>query len=111
MRVLQTRQPQRRRPTGSVQRPLSPACITVAVPRPLWKERPGWFLIAEQDRMIVVENQRFMAARMGARVHSHAVDHAPMVTAPVVVLDVLREAIEAVRGESAAQFLACFNNR
>ena len=86
----------------AVQRPISPACITVAVPRPLWKDRPAWFLVAEQDRMIVQGNQRFMAERMRARVHSHAVDHAPIVTAPAVVLDVLREAIAAVSAESAA---------
>ena len=30
----------------AVQRPLSPACITVPVSRPLWKDRPSWFLIA-----------------------------------------------------------------
>jgi len=84
---------------AAVQRPISPACITVAVPRPLWKDRPTWFLVAEQDRMIVAGNQRFMAERMQARVRSHAVDHTPIVTAPSVVLDVLGEAIEAVRAE------------
>ena len=87
---------------AAVQRPISPACITVAVPRPLWKDRPTWFLVAEEDRMIVQDNQRFMAKRMQARVRSHAVDHAPIVTAPSVVLDVLREAIAAARAESAA---------
>src|SRR5215469_14760634 len=45
----------------AVQRPLSPACITVPVSRPLWKDRPSWFLIAEQDRMILHDTQRFMA--------------------------------------------------
>src|SRR5271169_789948 len=34
----------------AVQRPISPACITVPVNRPLWKGRPTWFLVAEQDR-------------------------------------------------------------
>jgi pimeloyl-ACP methyl ester carboxylesterase len=87
---------------AAVQRPLSPSCITVAVPRPLWRDRPTWFLVAEQDRMIVAENQRFMAKRMQATVRSHAVDHAPMVTAPAVVLDVLREALSAVQAENAA---------
>jgi pimeloyl-ACP methyl ester carboxylesterase len=82
---------------AAVQRPIAPACITVAVPRPLWKDRPTWFLVAEQDRMIVHDNQRFMAERMQARVRAHAVDHTPLVTAPGVVLDVLREAIAAVR--------------
>ena len=87
---------------AAVQRPISPACITVAVPRPLWKDRPTWFLVAEQDRMIIEGNQRFMAERMRARVRAHAVDHAPIVTAPAIVLDVLREAIAAVRAESRA---------
>ena len=85
---------------AAVQRPISPACITAAVPRPLWKDRPTWFLVAEQDRMITRENQRFMSARMQARVRSHPVDHVPMVTAPAVVLGVLREAIAAARAEA-----------
>ena len=84
---------------AAVQRPLSPGCISVAVGRPLWKDRPAWFLVAEQDRMIVHENQRFMAQRMKARVRAHPVDHAPLVTAPSVVVDIIREAIaEAVAG-------------
>jgi pimeloyl-ACP methyl ester carboxylesterase len=77
----------------AVQRPLSPACISVRVSRPLWKDRPTWFLIAEQDRMIIHDTQRFMAERMHARVQSHPVDHAPMVTEPGVVIDIIREAI------------------
>ena len=87
---------------AAVQRPIAPACITVPVPRPLWKDRPAWFLVAEQDRMIVPDNQRFMAERMRARVRSHAVDHTPIVTAPAVVLDVLREALAAVRAARVA---------
>jgi len=77
---------------AAVQRPISPACITVKMARPLWKDRPAWYLLAEQDRMIPAENQRFMAQRMKARVHSHPVDHAPLVTAPSLVLDIIREA-------------------
>lgn len=78
---------------AAVQRPISPACITVATPRPLWKDRPAWYLVAEQDRMIIHETQRFMAERMQARVRSHPVDHTPLVTAPSVVVDIIREAV------------------
>jgi pimeloyl-ACP methyl ester carboxylesterase len=78
---------------SAVQRPISPACITVAVERPLWKDRPSWFLIAERDRMIVQETQRFMADRMKAQVRSHAVDHMPLVTAPAAVVDLILEAV------------------
>ncbi len=81
---------------AAVQRPISPACISVAVARPLWKDRPSWFLVAEQDRMIVEENQRFMAQRMKARVRAHPVDHAPNVTAPSVVVEIIREAMDEV---------------
>ncbi len=84
---------------AAVQRPISPACITVPVNRPLWRDRPTWFLVGEQDRMIVPDTQRFMAERMGARVRSHPVDHTPIVTAPGLVVDIIHEAIrEAVSG-------------
>lgn len=83
---------------AAVQRPLSPACITVAVGRPLWKDRPAWYLVAEHDRMIVQENQRFMAERMQARTQAHPVDHMPLVTAPSLVLDIVREAASSVAG-------------
>jgi pimeloyl-ACP methyl ester carboxylesterase len=88
------------RSLAAVQRPLSPACITVAVGRPLWKDRPSWFLVAEQDRMIVAEIQHFMATRMKARVRSHQIDHTPMVTAPGGVLDIVLDAVrETVHGK------------
>ena len=55
--------------------------------------------MAEQDRMIVRDTQRFMAERMGARVRSYPVDHTPIVTAPGIVADIIREAIgETIRG-------------
>jgi pimeloyl-ACP methyl ester carboxylesterase len=81
---------------SAVQRPISPACITVPVKRPLWKDVPSWFLVAEDDRMILPETQRFMAERMKAKVRAHAVDHTPLVTAPAVVVDIIREAIRSV---------------
>jgi pimeloyl-ACP methyl ester carboxylesterase len=81
---------------AAVQRPISPTCITVAVGAPLWKDRPAWFLLAEQDRMIVEETQRFMADRMKAQIRPFAVDHTPIVTAPMVVADVIREALRSV---------------
>ena len=83
---------------SAVQRPISPAAITVPVGRPLWKDVPSWFLVAEEDRMILPETQRFMAERMKAKVRAHTVDHAPIVTAPHVVVEIIREAIRSVAG-------------
>jgi pimeloyl-ACP methyl ester carboxylesterase len=81
---------------AAVQRPIDPACISIPMPRAQWRELPSWYLIAEQDYMILPETQRFMAQRMQARVRAHVVDHAPIVTAPSVVVDIIREAIGEV---------------
>jgi pimeloyl-ACP methyl ester carboxylesterase len=71
-------------------------CIGTKVKRPLWLDRPSWFLLAEADCMIVAETQRFMAERMKAQVRVHPVDHTPSVTAPNVVVDVILDALRDV---------------
>ncbi|NYH24382.1 alpha/beta fold hydrolase [Paraburkholderia bryophila] len=80
---------------AAVQRPIAAACIGEAVARPLWKDLPSWFLVAEQDRMINPDTQHGMARRMNANVRSYQVDHTPIVTAPDVVTKVIVEAVEA----------------
>lgn len=76
----------------AVQRPINVQCIQESAPPPLWKSRPSWFLIAEEDRMINPVTQHFMAQRMGATIHSHRVDHSPMYSDPALVIDVVLEA-------------------
>jgi pimeloyl-ACP methyl ester carboxylesterase len=76
----------------AVQRPIALRCIQEKAPLPAWKSKPSWFLLAEQDRMIAPDTQRFMAERMGATVRTHDVDHSPMYTEPDVVVSVILEA-------------------
>ena len=66
---------------AAVQRPISLNCITVPVARPLWRDVPSWFLVAEDDRMIVPDTQRYTT---------------PSVSAPMVVVDIIRDAIRFV---------------
>jgi pimeloyl-ACP methyl ester carboxylesterase len=84
---------------AAVQRPLSFACMTVPAGPPLWKKVPTWYLVAEHDRMIIPATQRFMADRMKAKITSHAVDHAPIITAPGPVVDIIRDAVQSVGGK------------
>jgi len=77
---------------AAVQRPLAVQCIQQKAPAPAWKTTPSWYLVAEEDRMINPETQRFMAGRMGATMRSHRVDHSPMYTAPELVVDLILEA-------------------
>ena len=78
----------------AVQRPISVKSIQEPAPAPAWKTKPTWYLIAEDDRMINPKTQRFMAERMKATVRSFAVDHTPLLTAPVKVVDIILEAAE-----------------
>ncbi len=74
---------------AAVQRPIAVQCIQEKAPVPAWKTKPTWYLIAEEDRMILPETQWFMADRMGATIRSHAVDHTPMYKAPDLVVDMI----------------------
>ena len=78
----------------AVQRPIAVKCIQEKCPEPAWKTKPSWFLLAEEDRMIAPETQRYMAERMGAKIRTHHADHSPMYTAPDVVVGLILEAAE-----------------
>jgi pimeloyl-ACP methyl ester carboxylesterase len=78
---------------AATQRPINLKCIQEKAPRPLWKDRPSWFLVAENDRMIAAKTQHFQASRMGATLRAHAVDHSPMLTSPQSVVEVILEAV------------------
>jgi pimeloyl-ACP methyl ester carboxylesterase len=82
----------------AVQRPIALKCVQEKAPAPGWKTKPSWFLIAEQDRMIAPETQRFMAERMGATIRVNDVDHSPMYTAPTIAIGVILEAARATLG-------------
>lgn len=81
--------------SAAVQRPIALKCIQEPVPKPAWKSKPAWFLVAEEDRMINPKTQHFMAERMRATVRSHAVDHTPLLSAPQKVVDIILEASKA----------------
>jgi pimeloyl-ACP methyl ester carboxylesterase len=84
---------------AAVQRPISVQCIQEPAPTPLWKSKPSWYLVAQEDRMINPKTQRFMADRMSAKVRTHPVDHTPMYSAPAVVVEVILEAASPMLGD------------
>ncbi|HTX41003.1 MAG TPA: alpha/beta hydrolase [Acidobacteriaceae bacterium] len=77
---------------SAIQRPIALRCIQEKAPAPAWKTTPTRYLIADEDRMIHPETQRFMARRMGASAHSHSVDHTPMYHAPEIVVETILSA-------------------
>ena len=77
---------------AALQRPIALPCVQEPAPKPLWKSKRTWYLVAEEDRMINPKTQHFMADRMGAKICAHRVDHTPMYSEPDVVVDVILEA-------------------
>lgn len=90
--LAQKASPDQARIAAAVQRPIGVKCIQEPAPVPAWKTKKSWYLVAEEDRMINPKSQRFMANRMGAKIHSAPVDHTSMYASPQVVVDVILEA-------------------
>ena len=59
-----------------------------------------WFLVAERDRMIAPETQRFMAHRAQGHVLAKEVDHTPLASAPDRVVAIITDAVDAVLQEA-----------
>ncbi|WP_094194105.1 alpha/beta fold hydrolase [Bradyrhizobium viridifuturi] len=89
---------------AATQRPIAVAAIQEKAPKPAWKVKPSWYLVAEEDRMINPATQRFLAGRMGAHIRSERVDHASLITAPDLVVGTVLEAVNSLTAQrSSAQ--------
>jgi pimeloyl-ACP methyl ester carboxylesterase len=57
-----------------------------------WRSKPSSYLVAQNDRTLHPELQRFVARRMRATIYEVASSHVPMLSRPQAVLDVIRTA-------------------
>jgi len=62
-----------------------------------WKSKPSWYIVANHDRTVHPDLQRFVAKRMRASTHAVDSSHVPMLSHPDFVLDVIRQAARAVQ--------------
>ena len=85
---------------AATQKPIAIKCVQEQMTKPAWKEKPSWFLVAERDRMIAPETQRFMAHRTGGHILAMEVDHTPLASAPDRVVAIITEAVDAVLHEA-----------
>lgn len=79
----------------AIQRPIHVSCIQEKASSPAWKKKPTWFLVAQEDRMILEKTQLFMAGRMKATIRLVPADHTPSITMPTPVVDIVLEAASA----------------
>lgn len=78
-----------------VQRPLSTASFTEAEGHAAWKDIPSWYLVCTNDQMIPPPAQEFLAKRMNATTEFVASSHAPFMSHPKEVADIIALAAEA----------------
>jgi pimeloyl-ACP methyl ester carboxylesterase len=76
--------------------PPDPDLFNQKVQGTAWKSKPSWYIVANDDRTVHPELQRFAAKRMGARPHDINASHVPMLSHPGVVLDVIRTAANSI---------------
>jgi len=64
-------------------------------PGTAWKSKPSWCIVANNDRTVHPDLQRFAAKRMGASTHAIDSSHVAMLSNPKLVIDVIRAAANA----------------
>ena len=88
--------PTRARVMYAVQQPLASSAFTDVMGVPAWKSLPSWYLVAQNDEALPPDAERQFAARMGATTVEIPSSHAPMVSHPEEVADLIERAAEAV---------------
>jgi len=61
-----------------------------------WRTKPSWYIVANNDRTVHPDLERFVAKRMGAHTYDVDSSHVPMLSRPDFVLDVIRAAANSI---------------
>lgn len=77
---------------ADAQVPWGVEALAGAVTVPAWRQKPSYYLVAADDRMIPPPAQRMMAERAGATVVETAGSHAVYVSRPEVVANLIADA-------------------
>jgi pimeloyl-ACP methyl ester carboxylesterase len=88
---------------SAAQKPINVRCLGEPMGKPAWREKPSWFLVAENDRMVSSETQWFAARRMQSKVLALKSDHTPLVSKPAAVADTIEQALRSAQNSAAAR--------
>jgi pimeloyl-ACP methyl ester carboxylesterase len=61
-----------------------------------WRSKPSWYIVANQDRTVQPDLERFVAKRMGAHTYDVDSSHVAMLSHPDFVLNVIRTAANSI---------------
>ncbi|MBD3885053.1 alpha/beta hydrolase [Phormidium tenue FACHB-886] len=74
------------------QKPAASITFEQSVESAAWETIPSWYLVAQEDRAIPPELQRFMASRIGAKTIEISASHVPYISQPKEVVNLIIEA-------------------
>jgi pimeloyl-ACP methyl ester carboxylesterase len=61
-----------------------------------WRTKPSWYIVANNDRTVQPDLERFVAKRMGAHTYDVDSSHVAMLAQPDFVLNVIRTAANSI---------------
>jgi pimeloyl-ACP methyl ester carboxylesterase len=72
-------------------------CLVGAISEPAWRQKPSFYLVATEDRMIPPPLQRSMAERTGATVAETPASHSLYLSQPQATTDLINQAANTPR--------------
>jgi pimeloyl-ACP methyl ester carboxylesterase len=76
----------------AAQAPTSGSVFAATIGDAAWRHKPSWYVVAENDRMINPDYERFAANRMGAKILTLPTSHVPMLYRPKEVAEFIAQA-------------------
>ncbi|QGY29150.1 alpha/beta fold hydrolase [Pantoea cypripedii] len=81
------------------QGPIRAAAFGDKVSHAAWMQKPSWYLVSTEDRMINPDLERAMAQQIHASVSSVAASHTSMLSHPTTVAQVITRAVDGVNAQ------------
>jgi len=75
-----------------LQGPFAAASNNEPITNAAWRDKPSWFIMGEQDYMLLIDLERDTAKRMGAKTLVLQSSHVPMISHPGEVADFVEKA-------------------
>src|SRR5262249_30496584 len=80
---------------AATQKPLNKSVFTASPSKAAWKSVPSWYVVAQEDRAVNPDLERFYAKRMGAKTTELKSSHVSFISHPAEITRLIEEAASA----------------
>ncbi len=79
------------------QGPYAAAANNERITKAAWRDKPSWFIMGEQDHMLIIDLERDAAKKIGAKTLVLQSSHVPMISHPGEVADFIEKAANELK--------------